>query len=219
MMDFVSVNDNIVNIAQMVRKCPGYTLRRAYTRALREWCQQTQWLRVTLPGETEANVQTYNLGNDLNLDIIGLRAVSLTQTVGAQSQTSGLATVDSSLWNPNGRPGVPQRYTYVPEGRLALDPIPDGVYAITISLIVVPKESGDIGAQAPRDPLIKYSNDIESGALAYLMAIPGMPWSDKVAAELHGREFRASIANGKAEVQRAYNTGSMRARPRPFLLG
>lgn len=218
-MDFVNVNDNIVNLAQVARRCPGYTLRRAYTRALREWCQQTQWLRVTLPGETEADVQIYNLGNDLNLDIIGVRAVSLTQIVGAQSQTFGLGAVDSSLWDPNRQPSVPRNYSYVPENRLALFPIPDAVYTIVISLIVTPKESGDIGAQAPRDPLVKYSNDIESGALAYLMAIPGMPWTDKAAAVQYGREFRASIANGKAEVQRAYNTGSMRARSRPFLVG
>jgi len=216
-MDFVNVNDQLTNIAQIARRCPGPTLRRAYTRALREWCQQTQWLRVSLPGVTTANEPLYNLGTDLNLDIVGLRAVSLTQVIGTTPSVRGLAPSDSTTWNPNMPAGVPRRYAYIPEGQVALNPTPDAVYTFNLSMIVVPKESMALTAQAPATPLIKYSNDIESGALAYLLAIPGQPWSNPAMAAQYARDFKAAISNGKAEAQRAYNTGSQRVRAGPFV--
>lgn len=216
-MDFVNVNDQLTNIAQIARRCPGPTLRRAYTRALREWCQQTQWLRVSLPGQTAVGVPVYNMGDDLNLDIIGLRAVSLTQVIGTQPQTRGLSPSDSSLWNPNIPQGVPRRYQYVPEGKVALNPTPNAVFTFVMSMIVTPKESMAIDAQVPAAPLVKYSNDIESGALAYLLAIDGQPWTNLGMAASYAKDFKAAIANGKAEVQRAYNTGSQRVRTGPFV--
>lgn len=217
-MNLVALDDQLANIAQIVRKAPKITLRRAYTRALREWCQQTQWLRVTVPGSTTANVEDYGLGTDPNLDIIAIRAVSLTQAIGTTPQTYGLRPSDSTQWNPNATPAAPQQYCYVPEGRFALYPTPDAVYTLSIGLIITPKETA-AAAQIPGDPLVKYSNDIEAGALAYLLAIPGQPWTDAAAAARYGRDFASAISNGKAEVQRAYNTGSQRVRPRPFVVG
>jgi hypothetical protein len=213
-VNLVALDDQLINVAQIVRKAPKITLRRAYTRALREWCQQTQWLRITIPGTTVADVKTYGLGTDPNLDIIGIRAMS-----GVQNGTTfGLGPSDSSQWNPNLTPSFPRSYCYMPEGGFALQPTPDKVYTLSISAIVTPKETS-AAAQIPADPLVKYSNDIEAGALAYLLAIPGQPWTDLAAAARYSRDFASAIANGKAEVQRSYNTGSQRARPRPFLVG
>ena len=217
-MNTVALDDQLTNIAQIVRKAPKITLRRAYTRALREWCQQTQWLRITIPGSTTADVETYGLGTDPGLDIIAIRAISLTQVIGTKPQTYGLRPSDSTQWNPNAIRDVPRQYCYVPEGSFALYPTPDAVYTLSISVIVTPKETA-AAAQIPGDPLIKYSNDIEAGALAYLLALPGQPWTDAAAAARYMRDFASAIANGKAEAQRAYNTGSMRVRPRPFLTG
>lgn len=217
-MNFVALDDQLANIAQIVRKAPKITLRRAYTRAMREWCQQTQWLRVTIPGATTANTEIYGLGTDPNLDILAIRAMSLTQVVGTTPQTYGLRPSDSSQWNPNATHAAPRQYCYVAEGSFALFPTPDAVYTLSISAIVMPKETS-AAAQVPADPLVKYSNDIEAGALAYLLAIPGQPWTDEAAAARYQRDFTSGISNGKAEVQRAFNTGSQRVRPRPFLTG
>lgn len=218
-MTLVAIDTVLANVRQLCRKAPNLTLRRAYTRAMREWCQQTQWLRMTLPGPTAAGQKVYNFGTDDNLDIMGLRAMSLTQTLpgpSAQVQTWGLVPSDSSQWNPNLIPDLPRRYCYIAEGRFALDPTPDAIYTVTASLIVAPKESADATAMIPSDPLVKYSNDIESGALAYLFSLKGEPWFDPGAAQMHGKMFQAAINNGKAEVQRAFNTGSQRVRAVPF---
>jgi len=217
-VNLVALDDQLTNVAQIVRKAPKITLRRAYTRAYREWCQQTQWLRVTIDGVTTANVDKYGLGSDPNLDIVAIRAISLTQVVGTTPQTYGLRPSDSTQWVPNATPAAPQQYCYVPEGSFALYPTPDAVYTLSISAILTLKETNAAG-QVPADPLIKYSNDIEAGALAYLLALPGQPWTDLAAAARYMRDFASGISNGKAEVQRSFNTGSQRVRPRPFLTG
>lgn len=211
-MNFVAIDDQLTNIAQIVRKCPKVTLRRAYGRAMREWCQQTQWLRATVAGATVANTKTYTLGQETGLDIIGIRAMSAVQG----TTTFGLAPSDSSQWNPNLTPGFPRRYCYLPEGGFALDATPNDVYSLSISIIVTPQETA---MQVPADPLVKWSNEIESGALAYLLDVPGQPWTNPGMAASYQRDFEAGVANGKAEVQRSFNTGSQRARPRPFGAG
>jgi hypothetical protein len=215
-MNLVNVNDYLGNVAQKVRKCPTVTLRRAYMRALREWCQQTQWLRTNVPGATVADIAQYSLGNDPQLDIVGIFAMqaSLVTTASAAGPSIwGLAASDSSGWNPNVQPEQPTRYCYLPEAQFAIYPTPDQVYNLSITVILAPKEGA---VQAPQAPLQKYSNDIEEGALAYLRDIPGEPWSDKAAAVMNQRAFQSGISNGKAEAQRNYNTGAQRARARSF---
>jgi hypothetical protein len=212
-MNFVDVNDQLANVAQIVRKCPTVTLRRAYVRALREWCQQTQWLRTNVIGATVAEQAQYSLGNDANLDIIGIYAMQASQVRGNTRQYWTLPPTDSGFWNANVVPGQPVRYCYVPEDQFALNPTPNDVFDLTITTILQPKDGS---VNIPEAPLLKYSNEIEAGALAYLLMIPGMPWSNPTIAQGYSREFRSGISNGKAEAQRQFNIGAQRAKPRRF---
>lgn len=213
----VNLGDQLVNVRQKCRKAPIPMVCRAYSRALREWCQQTWWLRLTLAGTATIGQRNYTLGTDTILDISGVRAMSITQTMPDNSTfTQGLDATDSSQWNMNLPNGLPLRYCYLPEGGFALDPIPDQAYGLTISMIVIPKESTDPTFQIPAEPLVKYSNDIEDGALGYLLEVPGTAWANPQQAALCARRFQSAISNGKAEVQRAFNSGSVRARYRPF---
>jgi hypothetical protein len=212
-ISYVNLGDQLVNVRQICPQAPIPTVCRAYSRALREWCQQTWWLRLSVGGQTQVTTRDYSLGSDDNLDISAIRAMSVMQLDGT---ICGMEASDSTQWNLNLKPTIPRRYCYVPEGKFAVDPEPDAVYNLTVSVVVMPKERATQTAQIPVDPLIKYSNDIEAGALAYLMSMPGQPWSNAGQALLYDKKFQAAIANGKAEVQRAFNQGSMRARPRPF---
>jgi len=211
----VNANDQLVNIAQICRKAPTATLRRAFVRALREWCQQTQWLLMTLQGSTVANQQQYSLGDDPQLDIIGVKAISASQTGPTGIQTWPLVASDSTTWDPNMPAGLPTKYCYIPEAQFALQPIPSLVFGLTLTIILQPKEDA---VNIPQAPLMKYSNEIEAGALAYLLAVPGQPWSNPAEAARREREFRAGISNGKADAQRAFNVGPQRARPRQFVV-
>lgn len=218
-MNMVSVNDYLTNVAQIARKCPTMTLRHAYMRAYREWAQQTQWLRTTIPGQTAANVAQYAIGNDPDLDVIGIFAMQGSMIVPPSTTPQTWPMPPSQNpggWDSNYQPQQPLTYSYVPEGQFALFPTPDKVYELGITIIITPKEAA---VNVPLAPLIKYSNDIEAGALEYLLALPGMPWTDKAEAVVQGKAFRSGVGNGKAEVQRSFNTGAQRVRPRPFVVG
>ena len=214
-MNMVDTFDHLVNVAQVCRKCPTITLRRAYVRALRDWYKQTQWLRTAVSGATVADSRQYSLGNDPYLDVIGVFAMQ-----GSQSQSQGIqywpiVPSDSGQWDPNMNPGMPVRYQDLAEAQFAVDPLPNDAYDLLITMIVQPKEATE---QIPEAPLLKYSNTIEAGALAYLLAVPGQPWSDRQEAVKQANVFRSGVSNGKAEAQRNFNVGSQRIRPRQFLV-
>jgi hypothetical protein len=213
-VNYVAAEDQIVNIAQIIRRCPTITLTRALGRAYRDWACQTQYLRVAIPGATAADTQVYDLGSDPYLEIVAIFAVQVSILNGTTTQYWSASAVDSSLWNPNIQPQQPRSYCYVPQAQIALYPTPDQVYDLLVTAIVQPKENS---ASLPDTGLVKYRSGIEAGALAYLHSVPGQPWSDAQMAEMRRREFQSSINNAKAEVQRAFNTGSVRARPRGFL--
>lgn len=213
MTTFVNVFDQLPNVAQIVRGCPSVTLRRAYVRAMRDWCAQTQWLRITVAGATEANTVLYDLGSDPLLEIVGLYAVSGSNPALNPPNSWPLSMSNPSDWNPLISPGQPLRAAYTPEGQMALNPTPDGVYNMVYNAIVQPKDGV---VQVPAQPLKKYSTYMEAGALAYLLAMKDTPWFNPGEATKKQREFGAGISNGKAEVQRNYNTGSQRAVRRPF---
>ncbi len=217
-MQMVDVNGYLANVAQIARKCPTTTLRHAYMRAFREWCQQTQWLRTNVPGTTVTDQRQYQLGDDPDLDIMGIFAMqgSLPPQSGTTATTTQYWPIlpsDSQFWNQNLSPSQPLRYQYIPEAQFALDPIPQQEYGLQVTVILAPNEAA---VNVPLAPLVKYSNDIEAGALEYLLMLPGMPWTDKPLSVVMGRTFRSGISNGKAEAQRTFNVGVTRARPRPF---
>ncbi len=215
-MNTVDVNDQLTNIAQIVRKCPTITLRRAYNRAYRDFCSQTQWLTVQIPGQSTPNVPEYNLGTDPYVDIIGIKGMqgSIVQGSGI-TQFWTINPADPSGFDPNFQPTLSGQYAYVPQARFVLFPTPGAqIFQLLVSAIVTPKEAA---TQIPSAPLVEYSTTIEAGALAYLLDVPGMPWSNPALAMKHMRVFQAGVANAKAKVQRNFNTGSQRARPRAFV--
>lgn len=214
-MNYVDINDQVVNIAQKVRRCPTITLARALGKAYRRWAIETQYLRMAINGSTTADTLQYDLGSDPYLDIVGVRAVRGGETVGGQTQYWPIHPSDSTLWNSNTSTGRPTQYAYVPEAQVALYPTPDAVYTLTVTAIVAPKESA---GQIPEEGLIKHRDGIEAGALADLMEIPGMAWTDKAAAQIKRREFQSCISNARAAVQRAFNTGTVVVRPRTIMV-
>src|SRR4051812_9987159 len=138
MTQMVDVNDYLANVAQVARKCPTATLRHAYMRAFREWCQQTQWLRTNVPGVTVENQRQYNLGNDPDLDIIGIFAMQGSLTTAGNTQYWAIRPSNSQFWDENLQPNMPLRYAYIPEAQFALDPIPQQEYNLQVTVILAP---------------------------------------------------------------------------------
>lgn len=216
MSSFVNVFDQLAPIALVARKCPSTTLRRAYVKAMRDWCSETRWLRENITGATVAGQQLYSLGDDPYREIIAIYAMSGTDNSGVVPQTFIIPASDSGSWAPEAQQNRPTRYAYVPEGQFALWQIPNRVYSLTVTVVLQPK---DQVAQIPAEPLRKYSSGIEAGALMHLLRLPSQPWTDLKMAEKYETIWNACVSNGKAEAQRNFNSGSQRTRPRAFVLG
>lgn len=214
-MIFVDVADQVASVAERARKCPDPVLRRAYVGAMRTWCRETRWLRADVSGATVAGTALYALGEDVNLEIVGVAAVRGSATTVAGTTYWPLAVGDSAYWAPDAAQGKPVCYVYVPEGQVALHPTPDAAYATLISAVVQPK---DTATQVPAQLMAKWSEVFDAGALADLLAMQGTSWFDPRAAAGNAATFRAGVSNAKADVQRGYNAGSQRVLPRRFLI-
>lgn len=212
-MIYVDVFDQLQNVAQIARNCPTPTLRNAYVTAMRDWCSQTRWLRATIPGITAVGESLYDLGSDPFIEMLALVAVS-----GASDSPAAkwvLRSSNTGGWDANVGQSTPRQYAYVPEGQLALFPTPDAVYSITSTVVVQPK-SGVV--KIPAAPLVKYSSAFEAGALQYLLSMKDSTWFNPAESARQGRIYQSGISNGKAEVQRNYNSGSQRIAPHRFIV-
>ena len=189
-------------IAQVCRECPNPTLIHAYLDAARQFCNESNWLIATLPGNTVANQRNYSLGSDTYNEIKGIRAISI--TVGGKAK--GLTESVSSTWDPNAAAGIPQRYQYLPEAQFALDQIPSAIYPLTVSIILQPKVGGN---SIDESLAVNWEYALRAGALAQLLAIPRMPWSDMKRAVFEEAKFKTAIASAAISAQRGYNSGAI----------
>lgn len=223
-MNFVDVNAQLRNVAQLVRRCPMQTLRSAYVQALRDWCNQTHWLRKDITtstifqsGAEAAFVVPLAGQDDTYLEVIAIRDhIVGIDTSPTRPLEFKIWPGDPSMWNLANRVNRPMWYAYRPEGLFDLHPAPDKDYNLRITAVLQPKDGALF---VPDTPLKKWSSDIEAGALEYLFGIPDEKWSSEGKAEKWGKTFRSGINNAKAEAQRRFNTGSQRARPQPFIRG
>ena len=215
-MNNVNVFDCLRNVAVVARKCPTPVLQTAYVTAVRDWCAQTRWLITTVPGMTTIGEQLYSLGAEPLLEIIGIKAMSITfsPSPSGPEQTLPVHVGDPESWNPNHQPSMPRAYAYVPEGQFSLFPVPDKVYTLTATVQISPTENA---REVPAILMPKWSSVFEAGALSQLLAVPGEPWTNEREADRYGRIFSSGVSNGKADTQRSYNTGAQRVRPRPFI--
>ncbi|MBX3603188.1 MAG: hypothetical protein KF863_21415 [Rubrivivax sp.] len=211
----VPVLNVIADVAQLVRNAPNPTLIAAYVRAARKFCRESRWLRVELLGQAEADTRVYSLGSDPYLEVLGLRAASAARTSG-NTKRWPLTVSATDGWDPNAGPGKPQRYAYVPEAQVAIDPVPDGAYDLTLTLVVQPKAGVN---ELPEELLVKWDQVLQAGALAYLFAIPGQTWTDLAESKRQAAVLQSGINNARADEQREFNAGTTFIKRRRFLAG
>jgi len=206
----VHVLDIARDVAQVCKKCPNGTLQAAIIRSARGFLRQSRWYRSALTGATAQGVRAYGLGSDPYEEVIGIRAMSFTQS---NSQPWPLAVSDPTQWWPGTQQGAPRRFAYIPEGQFAIDPLPDGVYPLTLSIVLIPKAGQN---QIEESVLAKWDQAIQAGALAYLLNL-NEPWRDAHEAQRQSLIYQSGINNAKADEQREYQRGSQRAKPRAII--
>lgn len=197
-----AVIDLLANVAQICRQAPTPTLIAAYVRAARELCLGSRWLVVSITGETVADQQSYSLGGDTYAEIFGLAGITLYKSA---SDPRPLDESDSALWDPTQPTACPELYQYQPEAQFSLHPTPDAVYDMTIGAVIAPK----VGSTSIDDRLVtKWRTAMEDGALAYLRAMPDVPWFNERRAEKHEFEFRRAISQAANIASLGFNAGA-----------
>lgn len=203
----------VTAVQQRCRKAPSVAVQNAYARAARQFCGESRWLRYAINGSTVASPPTrvYSVGNDPNLEPVDVTTFQLTL---ANGKIAALEKANTESFNPNAPTNTPTNFAYVPEGMIALDPIPNAIYQVLYTLVVQPKEgTRDI----PPELLVKWSRILEDGALGYLYSMPGEPWFLPSEGMRFDALFRDGINNAKADVAKGFQSGSTRARPRAFV--
>lgn len=194
----IQVFDLLAPVAQVCRGCNVTTLTEAYVHAVRELCRTSKVYTTTLLGETVADQAIYNLGSDAYSEIVGVPAVSITA---ATDDIRALDSLASGRWDADDETDVPEFFDYVPEAQLALHPTPDAIYPVSIALALQPKR----GSNSIDDALVvQWDEAFRCGALAYLLRLPGMPWTDKQEANRRDADFRAWVNRATSAAQRRY---------------
>jgi hypothetical protein len=208
----MEITQALQRIAQIARRCPTPTLKKAYVDAARDFCGQSRWLRTDITVSVVANDFDYTLTPaDTDTEVIGVRKVVGTTSAGKEWRLNPL---DKDQWPLNVRPDQPRFYAYVPEGQIDLQATPDASYTLTVTAQV----QLVLGATTVPDVLdSKWGRALADGTLGYLMDIPEQPWTDHGQAMVRRKAFQAAINNAKADEQRGYNQGSVMVRQRAFI--
>lgn len=211
-MTQVAVSDLLAEVAQIARECPQQTMVAAYVRAARRLCDKSRWLTFATSVTTSANVSAYALAVDPEHEIIGILGVAVSENDSDPTDADAadvavyetLAEGNSGGWDANDSAGLPDTYQYLPPGMLLLHPAPRLAYGLRVMAVVQPAA----GAQNLNDALVRdWGYALEAGALAYLLALPRTPWTDKAEARYQEGVFTAQMNHAASSAQRAYNAG------------
>lgn len=188
-------------VGQMCRQCPDQTLVLAYLDAVRQFCQQTRWLIGEVPMITVADQDVYQIGDDPQNDVIGITGIKIEL---ASNNTRYLNQGKSEDWGLNDQTGEPCEFEYIPEAQFAIHRLPNAAYPLTVGIVLCPKR----GANSIEPSLVlNWEFAFRAGALAYLLALPEVPWSNPREAIRQEAKFQDQINKGKSSVARGYNAG------------
>lgn len=205
-------------IAVKVKGCPRPVLRYGYVRAARQLCGESRWYRTSLEATLTVAQTQYDISPDSDalLEVIDVFDGQLTTIVnGANDRKVPLDKTDGTDFDVNATSGQPNRFMYLPEAEIALDKPPDQAYQVAFTLVCQPQNGVD---EIPDALLNKWQTAIEAGALEYLFSLVGQPWYNKAESEKYGLMFHAGINNAKADAQRGYQSGTVIARRRSWIV-
>ena len=103
--------------------------------------------------------------------------------------------------------GLPRMFSNTPQGDVMLYPVPDAVYPVKATALLKPSRE----ATTVDDILFESWGDVvASGALARILAMPGVAWSNPSIARIHYETFRQGINRSEVEFRRQRTTLEMR---------
>lgn len=179
-----------------VPDCPMALIVEAVRQACIEFCQESRYWRKELDGfYTVATDAEYELTPPTDSTIADILLIKVNKEPLEPKTQDDLEVIYNEWREQNGKP----KYFFMRDKiNMVLVPIPDAAYPVRLLVSLKPTQT----AQGV-DELVfeEHKEAIKFGALAYLMMMPSVAWSDANAALFYQNMFveKSNIAKGKAE--------------------
>lgn len=171
----------------------------AIKRAVIQFCAKS-WVWQHIPDNIAltANESTYDLTAPPGSDVVVVMSATLD---GIPFDCKSVEWLDENM--PKWRTDTAQEpayFTQVDMDQVIVTPIPTSssteATGIALTLALQPSQKS---TNFPKWIATRYLYDIVDGALAYLMMIPGVAWSDPKMAMFYDSRFKDAIANARAD--------------------
>lgn len=178
-------------LAPHLQGVPDMTLRTALASAAQDFLAQTHLWREPLdPFDTEAGEAVYPLVGPAGSVVESVLAASLDNTL-------VLTHTDRRFVDPTWvtRTGRPALFWVHGDQNLVLNPTPDGVYSVAVTVALKPSRAA---AGVESWVYESWADTLVDGAVWKLASIPNKHWSDLALAQHRKVLFDRAIANAKA---------------------
>lgn len=185
------------HIQPHVPDCPSPMITQAVRQACIEFCQKSRYLRINLdPFNTVAGDDEYELPAPVDAVVSAVLNVRCGDRMLSPVTQEDLDT-EANYWRD--LQGQPSRYIQPDEGTIILNPVPQEVVAVRILAALRPSQASGGVNEAIFE---RFMQPIASGAMARLMAMPAVAWSNPELAAYHSGVFRAGISDASDKAAR-----------------
>jgi hypothetical protein len=210
-MTTVAYTQFLPDVAPLVLQCPNPTILNAIRNTAIEFCTKTNVWQETQDAEVVSAAS-------LPLDLTGPTGAMIVLVLACK--VNGLlvdaATIDylDSLY-PNWEvaTGTPKHYFQPNTAQLGLFPLPTGAVSVKLRAAYAPTR-----ASTGIDSAIYENNltTIAAGALASLLMIPEVPWSNPKLALYFSAIYSSDTTEALASTQKSFTRARNRVRSNPF---
>lgn len=195
-----------------VPACPSPMIIEMVRQACIDFCESSGYLRVNLDAfNTVADDDTYELTAPVDTVVCRVLHVRCGDRT-LEATTQEVLEQESNYWRD--KTGQPNRYIQPDQDTIILNPVPDAVEAVNVFATVRPSQaSGGVDDQI----FERFKDRITSGALARLMAMPGLPWSNAELSAYHAGIYNGGVSDAADSAARGL-TNAVRLRVRPRFL-
>ncbi len=209
-MTNVAYSQWLDHVQPHVPDCPSPMIILAVRQACIEFCRRSRYLRVSLdPFNTVVGDDEYELAPPTDTVVSAILNVRCgDRLIEAARQEDMDAEVN--YWRD--LEGQPSRYLQPDEATMILNPIPQEIMAVRILAAIRPSQASGGVDEAVFE---RFLDPVASGALARLMAMPGVAWSNPELAGYHEQIFNSGIADAADKAARGLTDGKkIRAKAR-----
>lgn len=193
-----------------VPDCPSPMIIEAVRQACIDFCESSGYLRVDLePFNTVATDEEYELTAPTDTVVCRVLTVRCGDRI-LEATTQERLDADASYWR--NLTGQPARYIQPDQDTIILSPTPDSVEPVKVFATVRPSQaSGAVDDQI----FERFKDRIASGAMARLMAMPAVAWSNPELSAYHANIFGDGVSDAADKAARGLsNSVRLRVRPR-----